>query len=919
MQRKCLSVVVVLLSLIASAVQGAINKPKLDLREYSAIQLDSGLEVLLVSDPETTVAGAGLTVSVGSDRDPDDVPGLSHLLEHMVFAGSDAYPEQGGFSNYVNRSGGTFNGYTAPDMTSFFFQVGADALDEGLSRFASFLASPSLEPEAVAGEVETIQSEFEGRRMDPAWRALSVFKREINPDHPFARFSLGNAKSYQKIDNAVLTRRLKAWHRRYYVPSRMKLVVIGPSPTSELAEKVREHFQVLASSERKDAVVADTNEVPLIEPSQTPKMLRLQKESDVSRLMLSFSVMPEHQLSRVKPYTFIGRHLTSQSSGRLVPVLREKGWVSDVEVTSRVQTEHYATFDIVLSLTEKGEGARHGVIGQVFAYLEALRNSEELERLYQQQQRQAREQFRHPQKQSVMADLAQLSATLQRYPMEKVLSGPRLMHEFDRGVVISALDALRPSRVIVTHRGDVEHLPEADPASGQSYAAEMVSEGTRARWRDGGTPTSFSIQAKANPFLASSRSVYPLESKSDRPRLLESSEGFRLWHLQDAEFRTPRGQIMLAIESDAVNASQRSPALTQLYLHALHEALNPLSREGTEAGLTLTMQRTNHGMTMGFSGFSAKQPEFVKQVLKNIRSLNMTPTLLRRAKARAALKLSQLRDSQPFRQLMASLQVRLNPGVGEPGPENAVMRQATVEDLSQFHRRFWRRPALDLFVYGNYTPDQARSMGQWVSSSQKGGFKPLANRLPEPGPVSGESESSVMASGAAALLYFGAGDPSKVEEPALLVAQMLHGHVFQAFRQGKEKGYVAFATLTEGYQRRGLVTLLQAPDRAPQAVVSDLQEAKRSFLERLNTLKKPMFEQYKNGLRQALGARKQSLKRYGSYWWSVIRRHGEPLDEAARLEAALEDFSVDDFRVYCRKLLGKDASPLALLASQEQR
>ncbi|MEE3214854.1 MAG: insulinase family protein, partial [Pseudomonadota bacterium] len=64
-----------------------------DDRDYRVLTLDNGLEVLLVSDPEADKAAASLNVSVGSAQDPDDLQGLAHLLEHMLFLGTEAYPE----------------------------------------------------------------------------------------------------------------------------------------------------------------------------------------------------------------------------------------------------------------------------------------------------------------------------------------------------------------------------------------------------------------------------------------------------------------------------------------------------------------------------------------------------------------------------------------------------------------------------------------------------------------------------------------------------------------------------------------------------------------------------------------------------------------------------------------------------------
>ena len=60
-----------------------------DSRDYRVLTLENGLNVLLVSDPEADKAAASMNVRVGSAQDPDDLKGLAHFLEHMLFLGTE--------------------------------------------------------------------------------------------------------------------------------------------------------------------------------------------------------------------------------------------------------------------------------------------------------------------------------------------------------------------------------------------------------------------------------------------------------------------------------------------------------------------------------------------------------------------------------------------------------------------------------------------------------------------------------------------------------------------------------------------------------------------------------------------------------------------------------------------------------------
>lgn len=70
-------------------VADKMEKPALDNRSYRVVKLANELEALLIHDPETDKASGALDVNVGSFSDKDDMPGLAHAVEHMLFMGTE--------------------------------------------------------------------------------------------------------------------------------------------------------------------------------------------------------------------------------------------------------------------------------------------------------------------------------------------------------------------------------------------------------------------------------------------------------------------------------------------------------------------------------------------------------------------------------------------------------------------------------------------------------------------------------------------------------------------------------------------------------------------------------------------------------------------------------------------------------------
>lgn len=70
-----------------------LERPELDNRTYRVIKLENELEALLIHDPDTDKVSGALDVNVGSFSDADDMPGIAHAVEHLLFMGTEKVSE----------------------------------------------------------------------------------------------------------------------------------------------------------------------------------------------------------------------------------------------------------------------------------------------------------------------------------------------------------------------------------------------------------------------------------------------------------------------------------------------------------------------------------------------------------------------------------------------------------------------------------------------------------------------------------------------------------------------------------------------------------------------------------------------------------------------------------------------------------
>ncbi|MEH6466886.1 MAG: insulinase family protein, partial [Porticoccus sp.] len=157
------------------AQSDSIVRSDSDHSEYRYLRLPNQLQVLLVSDKKADKAVAALDVFVGSSHDPVQRQGLAHFLEHMLFLGTDRYPEADEYQAFISQHGGRHNAYTSFDHTNYFFDINPGDLEPALDRFSRFFVAPLFNAEYVEREKNAVHSEYKARIKNDYRRQLNVF------------------------------------------------------------------------------------------------------------------------------------------------------------------------------------------------------------------------------------------------------------------------------------------------------------------------------------------------------------------------------------------------------------------------------------------------------------------------------------------------------------------------------------------------------------------------------------------------------------------------------------------------------------------------------------------------------------------------------------------------------------------------
>jgi zinc protease len=198
--------------------------------------LPNGLKILLKEDHRSPVVVSQVWYKVGASYEPNGITGISHMLEHMMFKGTNDYPA-GQFSRIIAENGGSENAFTAEDYTAYFQTLEKSRLEVSFKLEADRMRNLHLLADELKKELEVVTEERRMRTDDkPRAKMEEQFKAMVFSSSPYKNPVIGWAAdiaAYQVED-------LQAWYQRWYAPNNATLVVVGdiePQATFALAER----------------------------------------------------------------------------------------------------------------------------------------------------------------------------------------------------------------------------------------------------------------------------------------------------------------------------------------------------------------------------------------------------------------------------------------------------------------------------------------------------------------------------------------------------------------------------------------------------------------------------------------------------------------------------------------------------------
>ncbi len=323
-----------------------------DITRHSTV-LDNGITVLSEHAPHFNRSAIAVNVLAGGVHEREEQAGLAHLLEHLIFRGSQTRPGPV-LQDEIEDLGGTVNGRTLLDQTSYYGTVLNADLGKAMHLFADIVRNPKLDAENIDLEKQIIEDENCRGCFNCSMN--EAFFEAAYPDQCLSRPVIGYQDSLKNITRDDL----QAFHQEFYVGSNITVAVCGDMPHSDVVDLVRSAF--------KDVPTGNASEWPKL--SYSGGDMHMGTSSDTSSVWLGFDVTHFSTAQKRAIWMFtniVGGH----GQSLLMQELREKrGLVYDVSC----EVETYARRD-VLRLYLQGPSPKIAEICDVT--IDTLRNTAE--------------------------------------------------------------------------------------------------------------------------------------------------------------------------------------------------------------------------------------------------------------------------------------------------------------------------------------------------------------------------------------------------------------------------------------------------------------------------------------------------------------------------------------------------------------
>ncbi|WP_338803821.1 pitrilysin [Xenorhabdus griffiniae] len=865
-----------------------IHKSDRDPRQYKAIKLQNGMTVLLVSDEKAIKSLAAVSLPVGHMENPDNQLGLAHYLEHMVLMGSKRYPQSGGFAEFLQKHGGSRNASTNANRTAFYLEVENDALTGAVDRLADALAEPLLEPVNADRERHAVDNEMTIARAGEGHRLWQIRSETLNPAHPNARFAGGNLETLKDKPDSKLQTALIDFYQRYYSANLMKGVVYGNQSIDKLAQIATETFGRIPN--RHASVPAIT--VPAMTDKEKGIIIHYVPAQPYKALRLEFSIADNSADFRSKTDAYVGYLIGNRSQNTLSDWLQKQGLIESIDAGAYPKTDgNSGTFNIYVSLTDKGLEQRDQVIAAIFSYINLLKQQGINKSYFDEMAKVLNLSFQYASIVRNMNYIEGLSDAMLVLPISHVLDAGYVTDEFNPQAIASRLDELTPENARIWFISPTEpHNKEAYFVQAP-YQVNKMTSSQLAKWKKLEQGDLFSLP-ELNPYIPDDLSLVKTSGSQEYPKMILEKPNVRLLYMPSQYFADePKGSIALEMRNPNGLQNIKDQVSDTLLNYLSGLALDQLGYQASVGGMGVNIGYVD-GLKISVNGYTQHLPELLTSAIDQYISFIPTQEELDQAKSWYREQMEVANNGKAFQMAMQPVSRLSGVPYFEQAEKLKVLDTITVDDIVNYRQSMIQHSALQALVFGNFTEQQSINL---VQSAQK----QLANQ----GTVWWTGKSIVIDRNYAVNFNGTANSTDNALEEIFiptgydriqgsvysnLLSSILSPWFYDQLRTKEQLGYAVFAFNGNIGKQWGLGFLLQSNSKQPDYLHQRYQSFYQQADKKLKAMSDAEFEQYKKSLLTEMREPPQTFYLEVARFDADFGRNNFKFDTREKIIAAME-------------------------------
>jgi len=233
--------------LVISPAMAQLPEKVTEVEGIQEFRLSNGIQLLLFPDDSKPQFTVNMTIMVGSRHEGYGETGMAHLLEHMLFRGTEKYPDT---PKWLKENGVlNMNGTTWLDRTNYYETLPASDknLDFVLDMESDRLLNSTILAEHLAAEMTVVRNEFERGENSPMRILMQRIASNAFEWHNYGKSTIGNRSDIERVPIS----NLRAFYRKFYQPDNLMLVIAGKFDQENALSLAEQYFGALEIPDRK--------------------------------------------------------------------------------------------------------------------------------------------------------------------------------------------------------------------------------------------------------------------------------------------------------------------------------------------------------------------------------------------------------------------------------------------------------------------------------------------------------------------------------------------------------------------------------------------------------------------------------------------------------------------------------------------